>query len=212
MKKGTFITFEGGEGVGKSTQIARQLECLAKKGYDVLTTREPGGTKGGEIIRDILLSDSAKTLDVKIQAMLFAAARADHVDKIIRPALEQGKIILCDRFIDSTRVYQGYVGGVDMKFLQKLEEVTVGDIFPNLTIIFDLSPIKAQQRIKQRTADNRFDKENIEKHQTRREAFLEIAKLEPKRCIVVDASQSIENVNKNIDDILDNYLKGEQHG
>ena len=135
---GLFITFEGGEGSGKTTQINRLQAKLVEAGHSVLVTREPGGSPGAEAVRHVLLSSSAEKFGTEMEAVLFSAARSDHVETVIKPALGENKIVLCDRFFDSTRVYQGITGNVDMRFLKQLEEIACEDAWPDLTIILDL--------------------------------------------------------------------------
>lgn len=202
---GYFITFEGGEGAGKSTQIARLAKKLREKRYDVLVTREPGGSPGAEAIRAVLLSGAAEPMGARMEALLFAAARADHVSQVIRPALDRGAIVLCDRFLDSSRVYQGVTGKLDPEFMSELERVTVDGAMPDLTLIFDLDPEVGLRRATARrgaqTAD-RFEKETLEVHRTRREAFLAIAAAEPERCVVIDAGQNVESVEDDVTDAV----------
>ncbi|WP_157017867.1 dTMP kinase [Mesorhizobium xinjiangense] len=197
MGRGLFITFEGGEGAGKSTQIRRLADLLAKEGRQTLVTREPGGSPGAEAIRHVLLSGAAERFGPELEAILFAAARSDHVEQVIRPAIEAGKIVLCDRFMDSSRVYQGVTGGLDPAFMRALEKVTVNATMPDLTIILDLDPEEGLRRAVARrgedTAD-RFEKETIAVHRQRRDAFLEIARAEPERCVVIDASRDEDTV------------------
>ena len=140
--RGKFITFEGGEGAGKSTQAALLANKLESLGLSVLLTREPGGSPGAEIIRHVLLSGAAKPLGAEAEAMLFAAAREDHVRCTIEPALAAGKWVVCDRFADSTRVYQGALGNVDERLIKGLERVSIGDLVPNLTFVLDV-PVDA---------------------------------------------------------------------
>ena len=185
---GFFITFEGGEGVGKSTQIELLRARLAKHKIETISTREPGGTPGAEAIRHVLLSGAAEPIGPNMEALMFSAARADHVDLVIRPALESGKTVLCDRYIDSTRVYQAYTGKVDIDFVLELEEISCGDIRPDLTFILDMEPEEGMKRAQARNTDDapdRFEKEDIELQRHRREAFLKIAKQEPERCRVI---------------------------
>ena len=202
---GFFITFEGGEGAGKSTQIARLAKKLREKRYDVLVTREPCGSPGAEAIRAVLLSGAAEPMGARMEALLFAAARADHVSQVIRPALDRGAIVLCDRFLDSSRVYQGVTGKLDPEFMSELERVTVDGAMPDLTLIFDLDPEVGLRRATARrgaqTAD-RFEKETLEVHRTRREAFLAIAAAEPERCVVIDAGQNVESVEDDVTDAV----------
>lgn len=189
--KGRFITFEGGEGAGKSTQIKLLAERLSKLGYDVILTREPGGSPGAEAVRHVLLSGAAQEFGVRMEAFLFAAARSDHVEQVIRPAVHEGKIVLCDRFADSTRIYQGVTGNIEAQLLQNLERIAVNDMVPDLTLILDVPATEGIKRAKSRSADtetdlDRFEKEELATHEMRREGFLDLAKDEPIRCRVVD--------------------------
>jgi dTMP kinase len=192
LAKGFFITFEGGEGAGKSTQMRLLAEALSARGYRVLTTREPGGSVGAEAVRHVLLSGAAESFGVRMEAILFAAARSDHVEEVIRPALEQGTIVLCDRFMDSSRVYQGVTGNLEPAFVETLERVAVNGVIPDCTIIFDLPASVGLERARRRAANDspdRFEKEQLETHEKRREAFLDIAAADPERCRVVDANR-----------------------
>lgn len=195
---GLFITLEGGEGVGKTSQIERLKQRFEAVGRQVVTTREPGGTPGAEIIRHVLLSGGAEPLGAEMEAVLFAAARADHVQMVIRPALEKGHVVLCDRFIDSTRVYQGVVGKVSMNFLHDLEDVVCEDAWPDLTLLLDLDPQigmkRAGKRRSQGTDPDRFEKDTLAQQRKRRKAFLEIAKAEPERVVVIDAKGTEKQV------------------
>jgi dTMP kinase len=192
LASGFFITFEGGEGAGKSTQIERLARRMRAKKYDVLVTREPGGSPGAEAVRHVLLSGAAEPFGPKMEAILFAAARSDHVEQVIRPAVERGSIVLCDRFIDSSRVYQGVTGGLDPDFMQALEAVAINGMVPDMTLIFDIDPGEGLRRATARRNSgddaDRFEKETLAVHQRRREAFLAIAEAEPDRCIVIDAA------------------------
>ncbi|MER9652194.1 dTMP kinase [Mesorhizobium sp. M0152] len=198
MARGFFITFEGGEGAGKSTQIERLARKMRAKKYDVLLTREPGGSPGAEAVRHVLLSGAAEPFGPKMEALLFAAARSDHVEQVIRPAVERGSIVLCDRFIDSSRVYQGVTGGIDPAFMETLEQVAINGMMPDMTLIFDIDPAEGLRRATLRRGSgdvaDRFEKETLDIHRARREAFLAIAAAEPERCIVVDASADPDTV------------------
>jgi dTMP kinase len=189
--RGKFITFEGGEGTGKSTQAAILAGHLESYGLTVALTREPGGSPGAEIIRHVLLTGAAKPLGADVEAMLFAAARDDHVRCTILPALQSGKWVVCDRFADSTRVYQGTLGQVDQKLINVLERVSVGELSPDLTVILDLPVQVGLERAKLRRGNaqaDRFEGEGAEFHEKLREAYLAIAAREPDRCVVIDAS------------------------
>jgi dTMP kinase len=196
-----FITFEGGEGTGKSTQAAMLALRLESLGLAVHLTREPGGSPGAEIIRHVLLTGAAKPLGADVEAMLFAAARDDHVQCTILPALRSGKWVVCDRFADSTRVYQGILGHVDQRLINVLERVSVGSLAPDLTVILDLPAQLGLERAKLRRGNvraDRFEGEGAEFHEKLREAYLAIAASEPDRCVVIDASASKEAVAKSV--------------
>jgi len=187
--RGRFITFEGGEGSGKSTHAKRLAERLKSLGIEVVLTREPGGSPGAEIIRHILLSGAAKPLGAETETILFAAARDDHVRAVIRPALLDGKWVVCDRFIDSTRVYQGSLGKVDQTLIRGLERVTVGAAMPDLTFILDVPATVGLARAKGRrgkSAADRFEGETVEFHEELRRAYRALAEEEPRRIVVID--------------------------
>jgi dTMP kinase len=195
--RGKFITFEGGEGTGKSTQAAMLALRLESYGLAVRLTREPGGSPGAEIIRHVLLTGAAKLLGADVEAMLFAAARDDHVQCTILPALRSGKWVVCDRFADSTRVYQGILGQVDQKLINVLERVSVGELSPDLTVLLDLPVQAGLERAKLRRGNaqaDRFEGEGAEFHERLRDAYLAVAAREPDRCVVIDASASKEVV------------------
>lgn len=197
MKRGLFITFEGGEGAGKSSQIEALAGTLRALGHEVVVTREPGGSPGAEAVRHVLLSGAAESFGPAMEAILFAAARSDHVEQLIRPAVEQGKVVLCDRFMDSTRVYQGVTGNLDADLVQALETVAVNGMMPDLTLILDIDPEIGLARATARRgagAADRFEKETIDIHRRRREAYLAIARAEPERCAVIDASRGADAV------------------
>ncbi|MCV0349989.1 MAG: dTMP kinase [Nitratireductor sp.] len=197
MSRGFFITFEGGEGAGKSTQIEGLAASLREAGHDVIVTREPGGSAGAEAVRHVLLSGAAEPFGAAMEAVLFAAARSDHVEQVIRPAIARGAVVLCDRFMDSSRVYQGVTGNLDADFMANLERVTVNGMKPDLTLILDIDPEEGLRRATARRGDDtpdRFEKEKLSIHRRRRKAFLEIAKAEPQRCVVIDADADPEKV------------------
>jgi dTMP kinase len=189
--RGCFITFEGGEGSGKSTQVTRLADRLKLRGIDVVTTREPGGSPGAEAMRILLLKGIAKPLGPTAETMLFAAARDDHVHSTIDPALSRGAWVISDRFMDSTRVYQGALGNVDPRLIRALERVTIGDVVPDLTFILDVPVEVGMARVKNRGGErDRFEAEDLEFHAQLREAFRDAAEREPKRCVLIDASQN----------------------
>jgi dTMP kinase len=199
--RGIFITFEGGEGAGKSTQIRRLATSLrARSGRPVVTTREPGGSLRAEAIREALLSGVAKPYGPFAEALLFSAARIDHLDTLIRPALARGEIVLCDRFMDSTRAYQGAAGGLDPAVLASLEQVVVGETRPALTLILDCDPelglarARARQATESDAAPDRFEAEALAFHARLRAAFRAIAAAEPGRCAIVNAALPADSV------------------
>lgn len=201
---GLFVSFEGGEGAGKSTQIRLLAEALRERGHDVVVTREPGGSPGAEALRHVLLSGAAEPFGIRMEALLFAAARADHLSCFVRPALARGQIVLCDRFVDSSRVYQGVTGNLEPKLMAALERVSVGGTMPDLTLILDLPAAVGLSRARRRAgaalsaAPDRFEKERTEVHEKRRQGFLDIAAREPERCRVVDASLDVERIARDI--------------
>lgn len=203
--RGHFITFEGGEGAGKSTQVSMLADRLKAFGISVLVTREPGGSPGAEAIRHVLLSGVAKTLGAEAEAMLFAAAREDHVINTIAPALARGQWVICDRFADSTRVYQGGLGQVDARMIRRLEKLTIGDTRPELTIILDLPAEEGLARANARRGTakaDRFESETLEFHQKLRDAYRQLAAEEPDRCVLIDAGGSREAVGKAVWDVV----------
>jgi dTMP kinase len=194
-RAGRFITFEGGEGAGKSTQVRRLALDLSRAGFDVVTTREPGGSPTAEVFRGFLLSGRARPLGIVGEAYLFAAARIDHVAETIRPAVERGAIVICDRFADSTRVYQGTAGGLDKAVVDHLERVAVGDMVPDLTFVIDVPVTVGMRRLAARAnGSDRFEADPVAVHEARRRGFLEIARTEPQRCVVIDGAADPDTV------------------
>jgi dTMP kinase len=199
--RGRFITFEGGEGAGKSTHAALLAQRLRALGIGVVLTREPGGSAGAEVIRRVLLSGAAKPLGAEAEAILFAAARDDHVRKTIEPALASGRWVACDRFADSTRVYQGIVGRVDLKLIDALERTTLGGLKPDLTFVLDVPADIAMARAKKRRGEgepDRFEGEDANFHARLREGFRTLALNEPHRCVLIDACQPRSEVAERI--------------
>src|SRR5947209_20635712 len=189
--RGRFISFEGGEGSGKSTQIRKLAEHLAAAKLRAIVTREPGGSPGAEIMRHLVLSGMGKLLGAEAETLLFAAARDDHVRTVIQPALNQGIWVLCDRFTDSTRAYQGRLGKVSPAVLNAMQRVTIGDLKPDLTIILDVPVEIGMQRAAARRgtgAPDRFEAEDVKFHEGLREAYRQIAADEPQRCVLIDAN------------------------
>jgi dTMP kinase len=207
--RGKFITFEGGEGSGKSTQAKLLAEKLRALGVGVKLTREPGGSPAAEVIRHILLSGAAKPLGAEAEAMLFAAARDDHLATTIRPALEKGIWVISDRFADSTRVYQGTLGEVDPRLIRRLERIIVGDTWPDLTFILDVPADEGLRRAHHRRGEgevDRFESENTEFHSKLREAYRQLAASEPARCVLIDSTQPKEKVAEHIWSIVNTRL------
>ena len=198
---GLFITFEGGEGCGKSTQIAALKARLEAIGKTVVQTREPGGTALGESIRSLLQHDDAgQGMSPEAELLLFAASRAQHVRELIAPAIAQGQIVLCDRFLDSTTVYQGVARAIDSKKVDTINQFAIGDTMPGLTILIDLPPEIGLARVHARSDGqlDRMENEAIEFFQAVRQGYLDLAKSEPKRFLVLDGSQSVEELETQI--------------
>jgi dTMP kinase len=207
MIRGKFISFEGGEGGGKTTQIKFLHETLKSIGLNVTQTREPGGSVGAEEIRNLLVDGPPERWDAVTETLLHCAARRDHINTIISPALEIGQWVLTDRFSDSTMAYQGYGHGVNKKALQSLQQFVAGNMQPDMTIILDL-PIKVGlERTEERSAqnkneikrdENRYELMNTDFHERLRKGFLNIAKSNRKRCVVIDTTRSIEEIRLTI--------------
>jgi dTMP kinase len=188
--RGRFITFEGGEGAGKSAQSHRLVAKLAELGVKTVATREPGGTPHAERLRELILSGSLRSLGPAAEALAFSAARIDHIDALIAPALDRGDWVVSDRFIDSTRAYQGVAGDLNPAYIARLEQVAVGERRPDLTLVLDLPPeLGLARATARRGADgaDRFEGEGLDFHRTLRAAFLELARDEVSRCVVIDA-------------------------
>jgi dTMP kinase len=199
--RGRFITFEGGEGTGKSTHAAMLAARLKSFGIGVQLTREPGGSLGAEAMRYILLSGAVRPLGPNVEALLFAAARDDHLNTLIRPSLSRGVWVVCDRFADSTRVYQGAVGRVDARTIRALERIVVGDTKPDLTIILDVPADEGLRRAAHRRGKgkpDRFESEALAFHEKLREGFLALASDEPDRCVLIDATLPKDQVAEQI--------------
>ena len=199
VPRGTFLTFEGGEGSGKSTQLRLLAERIRASGHDVVETREPGGTPGAEALRHVLLAGGAEVFGPFGEAVLFAAARADHVGSFIKPRLRSGTHVLCDRFIDSSRAYQTQAG----PGLRHLERAAVAGTRPDITFIFDIPPRIGVARVLERDSSlDRFEQSRVEEQERRRAAFIAIAAREPDRCVVIDAEGTIEEVTRRVDRAL----------
>lgn len=194
MTRGRLITFEGGEGGGKSTQIERLAAALSAAGITVVVSREPGGTVGAEAIRSLLVNGPPDRWLPLSETLLLLAARLDHVERKIRPALAAGHWVLCDRFVDSTRVYQGMAGTVGVALVNRLQAFTIGDLAPDLTLILDV-PVEIGLARRGRSApESRFEDKGVAFHQRVRDGFLQLAAEEPARCRVIDGTQSIDAV------------------
>ena len=202
MKSGLFLTFEGGEGSGKSTQVKLLAENLRADGLDVVVTREPGGSAGAEIVREVLLSGAAEKYGPELEAILISAARRDHVETIIRPAIERGTIVLCDRFLDSTRAYQGAAGVLPPDYIAGVETIAIDGLMPNLTFLLDLPVEEGLKRAHARRDANaiadRFEKESLKIHESRRRAYLAIAVNEPDRFVLIPANREPRAITNEI--------------
>lgn len=200
-----FLSFEGVDGAGKSTQLELLLEYLKGKRIDFIFTREPGGTPLGEQIREILLDPKNAGMSIITEALLFAAIRTEHVNRVIRPALEAGKVVICDRFVDSSLVYQGLAGGLPLDFIQQINEMATGALKPHRTIVLDIDPNLALQR-KSPGMEDRIEQKSLRYHQLVREGYQELAKAEPRRIKIVDASGSVDEVQRQIRTLVDEVL------
>ena len=205
---GKFITLEGGEGVGKSTQATLLADALRARGIEVVVTREPGGTAGAEAIRDLLMTGSEDRWSARAEALLFAAARADHVEKLIRPALERGAWVVCDRFIDSTRAYQGGAGGVSDDDILALHQVGSDGLMPDRTFLLQLSETEAADRIRRRVGvnDDRFGTRESAYHRRLNAAFCQLAENEQARFRLIDSFGSVQSITEQLFAGLDDLL------
>lgn len=203
---GCFITFEGVEGCGKSTQITLLWEHLVESGYDVIVTREPGGTPIAEAIRGVLLNPDHDTMGPTAELLLYAAARAQHVYEKIAPALAAGQIVLCDRFADSTTAYQGGGRGLSAEILQTLNEIATGGVWPDCTLLIDVPVAVGLERARNRGRKDRIEQESIDFHERVRESFLALAAVETDRIHVIDGTTPVEDVHqavcRTVEDVL----------
>ena len=198
-QNGLLITFEGGEGSGKSTQSQILYDTLIEKGFEVTKTREPGGTKFAEIIREILVQGDSNKIDNISELFLFAAARTDHVQKVIKKSLKDNKIIICDRFIDSTLAYQGYAGNLDLDIIKEVNKISIGEIYPDITFIFDIDPTQGIERaLEESNKETRFEEKDIMYHKKIRDGYLSIARDNAQRCVVINGADDIEQISKKI--------------
>ena len=188
---GYFIVFEGGEGAGKSTQEALLTEALEQRGLTVTRTREPGGTPAGEEIRRVVLSPEFEGLDPRAEALLFAAARGEHVARVIRPALERGEVVICDRYLDSSVAYQGFARGLGPRRIRDLSLWATNELLPDLTIVLDIDPADGLGRFTER---DRLEAEPLDYHRQVRAAYLALAEEDPERYLVLDARDDIQAI------------------
>ena len=199
MARGRFITFEGGEGAGKSTQLKCLVARLQGLGHEVVATREPGGSPGAESIRDLVLNGAADRWSPTTETLLMYAARRDHIERVIRPGLARGAWVISDRFADSTRAYQGAAGGVDPAFISAMETYVLETTRPDLTLIFDFPPAVGLERALARPgAEARFESKGMAFHERLREGFRAIAAAEPERCVLIDADGSVDAVEAQV--------------
>jgi dTMP kinase len=211
MGKGYFISIEGSDGSGKSTQIKLIKEYFASKGFEVVESREPGGTRIGEKIRDIILDNENVEMSPVTEALLYAASRAQHVTEVIRPCLEQGKVIICDRYVDSSIAYQGVGRGLGMDVVSKINSVAIQGIMPDLTIFFDIDPeVALNRKIEDGKAD-RLELEKLEFHKKVYKGYKQIASTNS-RIKIVDASRSVMEIHKDVINIIDEFLLKRSNG
>jgi dTMP kinase len=196
---GFFVTFEGGEGSGKSTQAKILYDRLVRNNFDVILTREPGGSVIAELIREILVKGDVSKLEPMSELFLFAAARYDHLNKTVNPALEDNKIVICDRFIDSTSAYQGYGGNINQARIDEINNISIGNSYPNLTFICDVeTDIGLKRSLRETNNETRFEKKTLDYHNKIRDGYLEIALNNKIRCSVIDGSKNIDQVSEEI--------------
>jgi dTMP kinase len=200
-RKGYFITFEGGEGSGKTTQIKRLYDAVVASGKKCIITREPGGSPAAEAIRKLLLTGAGDKWHPVAETLLFQAARVEHAEQVILPALARGEIVLCDRFLDSTIVYQGIGKKLGLEYIRLLHRMTLGTLAPDLTLLLDIDPVIGLKRAKGRQGhETRFENMDIAFHKNVREGFLALAKAEPERYAIIDATQDAEKVARHVHD------------
>lgn len=207
MKRALFITFEGGEGTGKSTQTALLAERLRKSGRQVVETREPGGSPDADAIRQLLVSGETGRWSVTSEILLNYAARESHLRQTIVPGLDSGAIVICDRFADSTRAYQGHAGGGDKGLIEQLDRNIVGDAQPDLTLVFDLDPCIGLERAGLRGGDDRFERKGLDFHKRLRDGYLAVAGTFSGRCSIIDASGTIEQIAASVWQAVEPHLE-----
>lgn len=209
MERGKFVTFEGGEGAGKTTQLKRLADALRSAGHEVTTTREPGGSPGAEDIRALLVTGEPGRWDAETEALLHTAARRDHLVRTVWPALAQGQWVICDRFVDSTMAYQGYGHGVSREVIAGLTRLAIGDFKPDLTVILDISVTDGLGRALGRGgAEDRYERMDRAFHERLRQGFLDIARADSDRCVVIDAARDADAVHQDIVKAVKSRLLG----
>ena len=208
MKKGLFIAFEGGEGAGKSTVLDKIYNWMKDENIPCIKTREPGGIKISEQIRSVILDNNNTEMDERTEALLYAAARRQHLVEKIIPALNEGKVVLCDRFIDSSLAYQGYARGIGMDEILEINKFAIGEYMPNLSIVFDLAPSEGLKRINidNNREVNRLDNEKLDFHNKVREGYYKILEKDKDRIVKIDASKSIDKVYEDVKYIIRQWL------
>ena len=203
--QGKFITIEGTEGVGKTTNIEFIQHWLNRRGVEFVSTREPGGTPLAEEVRELLLTPREEKVGDSTELLLMFAGRAQHLDQVILPALDSGTSVLCDRFTDASYAYQGFGREMDCSLIAELEQIVQGDLRPDLTLILDIPVEIGLKRASERSAPDRFEQEQIEFFDRVRQGYLKIAEENPERCAVIDASQSLDEVQASIEVVLENF-------
>jgi thymidylate kinase len=211
MKRGLFITIEGTDGSGKTTQIGLIKEYMQNTGYEVLITREPGGTRISERVREIILDPELKEMDAYAEMLLYAAARAQLVAEVVRPALEMGKIVICDRFVDSTYAYQGYGRGLDLDMLVNVNNIAINGVMPDITFFFDLDPYEAIKRRRAASITDRIENEKMDFHSKVHAGYICLAEKFSKRIKRIDCNRTVEEIWVDVRFLLDNILGGDVH-
>lgn len=207
MRKGLFITVEGTDGSGKTTQIKLMEEYIRNKGYEVVLTREPGGTRISEAIRDLILNPSNTDIVPLTEMILYAASRAQHVCEVIKPAVNEGKVVICDRFVDSSYAYQGCGRGVDLKLVADVNRVAIDGMVPDITFFLDIDPKVALQRRINSTGADRIEQEKMDFHMRVYEAYKRMALLYSDRIKTINATQTIEEISSQINDCLAELIR-----
>ncbi len=207
MENGIFITVEGTDGSGKTTQIKLMDEYLRSKGHEVIVTREPGGTKINEKIRSIILDPENQEMGMITEMLLYASARAQLVSEVIKPALSEGKLVICDRFVDSSYVYQGFGRGLNLKMITEINRVALDGIAPDITFFFDISPNVALKRRIDSTGADRIEKEKMEFHMRVYNGYKKLAMLYPDRIKIVDSDRSIEEIFEDVRSCIDDFVE-----